>query len=126
MQQDPDSGHSLDGELARRFALLRDADAQLAPAAPDAEVLGRRVPLVPPNRFAGAMPGLAAVVVLVLVTGLLTLDTSPRDPGGLYADIMRESPLMTDFLLSVSPQMSPEMTDTLGAFDMDLSVMELN
>jgi hypothetical protein len=126
MPDRPDTNSSQDREIARYFAGMRDADARQAPPVPSAQVLARRSPLVVESRFSAAMPGLAAAVILVVAVGLLTLDTSPRDPGALYADIMGESNLLTDPLLSVSPGMSPEMIDTVGAFDMEVSVMELN
>jgi hypothetical protein len=104
---------------------MREFDAGHAPPFPDAAVLAQRQPLVAGNRIAAALPKVAAALVLVVGAGLLTLDTSPRDPGILYADIMGDSQLMTDSLLSASPGMLPEMVEPTDAFDMELSLGEV-
>lgn len=114
-----------DREIARRFARMRESDAMCTPPFPDAGVLAQRQPLVTENRFAAALPKVAAALVLAVGAGLLTLDTSTRDPGVMYADIMGDSQLMTDSLMSVSPGTLPEMVDTTDLFGMELSLGEV-
>ncbi len=114
-----------DRDIALRFARMRESDTRQAPPFPDAAVLEQRQPLEVKSRFAAIIPKAAAAAVLVVGVGLLMLDTPTSDPGVIYADVMGESELMTDSLLSVSPGMLPEMTETMDVFDMELSLEEV-
>lgn len=120
------SDNPRDREIARHFAAMREADARQAPAIPDGGALAQRRSLDVEGRSSPVIPRLAAGVVLALVVGLLALDRSPSNPGDLYVDIMGDSYLLTDSLMLVSSGSSPELIDTLGALDMDVSATELN
>ena len=122
MHTESDFESQQDRKISQRFAVMRQRDAAGLPGFPDAEELSTRAPMEIKKRFNIAVPAVAAGIAIAVFTALLMMNMSPRDPGVLYADIMASNTITTDYLMVVSPGTSPEMINTMGAYEIDVSI----
>ena len=122
MKHKHDTASQRDRELSRRFAQMRQADAERVPDFPSEEELAQRSPIRAVNPLYSRVRKVAVAAAVVVTVSILMTRPAPQDPGVLYADIMSANTMATDQLMLVSQGASPEMISLPGTYEINLPV----
>lgn len=111
--KNPDTGDSLERDIAARFARMRELEASTAPAFSSGTAARFGRPAAGYRWLSQyALPGMAAALALVAIAvTLLNQRSGADDPAALYAGLMNRHHMQTDPLLSVSSTELPALSD---------------
>lgn len=111
-----------DAKIAMRFAQLRAAEADCAPAVTTGSLPNARTGVLSailPGRQ--SLPRVAAGIGLLALAFTLFSERPEEDPAALYASIMARQSMQTDTLLQVSSGVLPATTALPSLYELDMS-----